>query len=151
MGQDGQTPEDRTVRRGKGRPKGSKNRKPKTPDNPPQIPTLYQRFPSRPDQTHQSPSLPPNIPKANSSTITETKRFHALRGKAEAALETLVSDTSCPPNVRAAAARTLLELVGAIGAKAPKHEADQGLDDGGLEPESLSLADIDRELRRLVT
>jgi hypothetical protein len=68
--------------------------------------------------------------------------------KAETALEVLVADDSCPPNVRAAAARTLLELVGAIGAKAPKHEADQGLDDG-LEPESLSLADIDRELRRL--
>ena len=44
--------------------------------------------------------------------------------------------------------RTLLELVGAIGARA-KGQADQELSDDGLEPESMSLADIDRAITLL--
>jgi hypothetical protein len=63
-------------------------------------------------------------------------------------LELLLDAESTPANVRAACARTLLELVGAIGAKA-RREEDQELNDAELEPELLSLADIDREIRRL--
>jgi hypothetical protein len=75
-------------------------------------------------------------------------RYRALRLKAEAALEVLVGDAGVPANVRASAARTLLELVGAIGARA-KGNTDQELSDDGLEPESMSLADIDRAITLL--
>ena len=68
--------------------------------------------------------------------------------KAEVALEALCDSPRTPPNVRAAAARTLLELVGAIGA-GRKRESDQEVSNGVLEPEALSLADIDRELKQL--
>jgi hypothetical protein len=71
-----------------------------------------------------------------------------LRLKAEVALENLLDEPTAPPNVRAAAARTLLELVGAIGARS-KREDDQGLRDDGFEPESMTLADIEREIDRL--
>jgi hypothetical protein len=71
-----------------------------------------------------------------------------LRLKAEAALEQLVTNTRTPANVRAASARTLLELVGAIGS-GRKREADQGVDGNGLEPETLTLDDIERELRQV--
>jgi hypothetical protein len=71
-----------------------------------------------------------------------------LRLKAEAALEELVANPRTPANVRAASARTLLELVGAIGS-GRKREADQGVDDNGLEPEMLSLDDIEREIGKL--
>jgi hypothetical protein len=71
-----------------------------------------------------------------------------LRLKAETALEQLCDNKRTPPNVRAAAARTLLELVGAIGA-GRKREEDQGASAEGLEPETLSLDDIDRELRKV--
>jgi hypothetical protein len=70
-----------------------------------------------------------------------------LRLKAEAALEQLCEGDSTPPNVRAAAARTLLELTGAIGAR--KREEDQSLAGSGLEPEALTIDDIDREITRL--
>jgi hypothetical protein len=137
-----------------GKSQGKQSRKspqPKNPDNKPpthSYPRIPTSFPMGPNPTNQSlanPSLA--IPHPN----LETAHYRGLRLKAEAALEQLLSEESVPPNVRAAAARTLLELVGAIGARAPKHEAEQGLDDAGLEPEGLSLADIDRELRRLVT
>jgi hypothetical protein len=71
-----------------------------------------------------------------------------LRLKAEAALEQLVTNEDTPPNVRAASARTLLELVGAIGS-GRKREADQDVSSNGLEPELLSLDDIERELRQV--
>jgi hypothetical protein len=71
-----------------------------------------------------------------------------LRLKAETALEKLLDEPAAPANVRASAARTLLELVGAIGAKA-KGASDQELNDKDLEPETMTLADIDRELQRL--
>jgi hypothetical protein len=75
-------------------------------------------------------------------------RYRALRLKAEAALEDLVVDPAVPPNVRAASARTLLELVGAIGS-GRKREQDQDLNGSGLEPELLSLDDINREIGKL--
>jgi hypothetical protein len=67
--------------------------------------------------------------------------------KAEAALEELCEAGSTPPNVRAAAARTLLELVGAIGAR--KREQDQEFTRDGLEPEAMTVDDIDREINKL--
>lgn len=67
--------------------------------------------------------------------------------KAEGALLELMEDKSSPPNVRAVAARTLLELAGAIGARR-KDQQDQGLADA-LDPDTLSLIDIDRELSKL--
>jgi hypothetical protein len=135
-----------------GKSKGKQSRKspqPKTPHHKPRthsypsIPTSFTMGPDPARQSLANPSL------ATPHPNPETARYRGLRLKAETALEQLLSEVSVPSNVRAAAARTLLELVGAIGAKAPKHEAEQGLDDNGLEPESLSLADIDRELRRL--
>jgi hypothetical protein len=68
--------------------------------------------------------------------------------KAEAALEQLVANPRTPANVRAASARTLLELVGAIGS-GRKREQDQDLNGNGLEPELLSLDDINREIGKL--
>ena len=74
--------------------------------------------------------------------------FSALRLKAIRALEKLCDSDRTPPNVRASAARTLLELVGAIGARS-KREEDQDLNSLALEPETMTLQDIDRELLRL--
>lgn len=76
----------------------------------------------------------------------ETAHYPRLRLKALAALEFLCENENTPANVRGAVARTLLEVVGVIGPKA-KHEQDQGLD--GLDPEQMTLADIDREIARL--
>lgn len=45
------------------------------------------------------------------------------------------------------AARTLLELVGAVGARAPKAREDN--EAGSLDPDMLSLEDIDREILKL--
>lgn len=143
MGANGQTQLNGSGKRPKGRPKGSRN-KPKQP------PTILHVSPTLPISLSRGPNpngrrLPVrNLAKPNSSTITKTKHYQRLRGKAETALEKLVSDVDTPSNVRVASARILLELVGAIGAKAPKHEQEQGLEDEGLEPETLSLADIER-------
>jgi hypothetical protein len=79
---------------------------------------------------------------------TREKTYERLRLKAEAALEKLVEAPGVPPNVRAAAVRTALELVGAIGARS-KDQRDQEDADGALDPESLSVADIDREIGKL--
>jgi hypothetical protein len=85
---------------------------------------------------------------ANNPVGTTTTRYLGLRLKAELALEKLLDEPAAPANVRASAARTLLELVGAIGVKA-KREGDQDLNDLSLEPETMTLQDIDRELLRL--
>ena len=85
------------------------------------------------------PDLPVN------STTTD---YISLRLKAVLALEKLLDDPAAPANVRASAARTLLELVGAIGGRV-KREEDQDLNDLSLEPETMTLQDIDRELLRL--
>ena len=76
----------------------------------------------------------------------ETTRNSALRDKAVAALEFLVGNSKTPPNVRAMVARTLLELVGAIG---PRSKGEQSQDVTSLEPEHLTLEAINRELARL--
>ena len=74
-----------------------------------------------------------------------------MRLKAEAALEKLIDPNEIvPPNVRAAAVRTALELVGAIGARA-KGQQDQDDMDADLDPETLSIEDIDRAIKGLVT
>jgi hypothetical protein len=75
-------------------------------------------------------------------------RYRRLRLKAEAALEVLISAKGVPPNVRAAAVRTALELVGAIGSKA-KSQRDQDDRADDLDPETLSIEDIDRAIREL--
>ena len=76
------------------------------------------------------------------------QKYSRLRVKAEAALEMLLDTPSVPPNVRAAAIRTALELVGAIGAKA-KGQQDQYDSDGELDPEMLTIEAIDREIAKL--
>lgn len=53
-----------------------------------------------------------------------------------------------PANVRASAVRTALELVGAIGARS-KDQRDQEDKDTMLDPETLSIEDIDREIAKL--
>jgi hypothetical protein len=86
--------------------------------------------------------------KPNFSVTSTPTDYLSLRLKAVLALEKLLDDPAAPANVRASAARTLLELVGAIGGRA-KREGDQDLNDLSLEPETMSLQDIDRELLRL--
>jgi hypothetical protein len=78
-------------------------------------------------------------------SLAETS-YITLRLKAEAALLQLLSADSTPPNVRAAAVRTALELVGAIGVRS-KDQDSRGSQ--GLEPEGLTLETIDREIDRL--
>jgi hypothetical protein len=74
--------------------------------------------------------------------------YSGLRLKAEAALEKLITAPGVPANVRASAVRTALELVGAIGARS-KDQRDQEDADAALDPESLTVADIDREIGKL--
>ena len=76
------------------------------------------------------------------------KSYRRLRLKAEAALELLITANGVPANVRAAAVRTALELVGAIGAKA-KAQEEQELSGDELDPETLTIEGIDREIHRL--
>ena len=67
--------------------------------------------------------------------------------KAEAALEALCEQGSgAPPNVVASAARTILELTGAIGRRNREPDQDDRMLD--LEPEGLSLDAIEEEIRR---
>jgi hypothetical protein len=79
---------------------------------------------------------------------TREKIYGRLRLKAEAALEILIEAPGVPANVRASAVRTALELVGAIGARS-KDQRDQEDADGVLDPERLTVADIDREIDKL--
>jgi hypothetical protein len=81
-------------------------------------------------------------------TNSQAERYTALRLKAEAALELLVNAPGVPANVRAAAVRTALELVGAIGARS-KDQRDQEDSADDLDPERLSIEDIDREIDKL--
>ena len=74
--------------------------------------------------------------------------YRRLRLKAEAALELLITAKGVPANVRASAVRTALELVGAIGAKA-KAQEEQELSGDELDPETLTIEGIDREIHRL--
>lgn len=74
--------------------------------------------------------------------------YLGLRLKAEAALELLITAKGVPANVRASAVRTALELVGAIGSKA-KGQQDQEDSASDLDPERLSVEDIDREIAKL--
>ena len=81
--------------------------------------------------------------------IDETdSRYRRLRLKAETALELLIIAKGVPANVRASAVRTALELVGAIGARS-KDQRDQEDSSAELDPERLSVADIDREIAKL--
>jgi hypothetical protein len=66
----------------------------------------------------------------------------ALRQVAQDALIALVLSDTTPAAVKAACARTLLELCGAIGSR--RAEFDDGAD-----PETMSLADIDKRLKVL--
>ena len=79
---------------------------------------------------------------------TRDKIYERLRLKAEAALELLITAKGVPANVRASAVRTALELVGAIGARS-KEQRDQEDSGADLDPERLSIADIDREISKL--
>lgn len=76
------------------------------------------------------------------------KRYFGLRLKAEAALELLVTAPGVPANVRASAVRTALELVGAIGSKA-KDQQEQELTGDDLDPETLTIEGIDKEIAKL--
>ena len=79
---------------------------------------------------------------------TRDKIYSRLRLKAEAALEKLIEAPGVPPNVRASAVRTALELVGAIGSRS-KDQRDQEDRADELDPERLSVEDIDREINKL--
>ncbi|HEY1433216.1 MAG TPA: hypothetical protein VGF39_16540 [Stellaceae bacterium] len=57
----------------------------------------------------------------------------------------MTKGSGAPPNVIAAAARTLLELAGALGRN---REPDQEDSPGDLDPESLTLEEIEREILR---
>ena len=89
-----------------------------------------------------------SLASANVAAADETRNYSGLRLKAEAALELLITAPGVPANVRASAVRTALELVGAIGARS-KDQRDQEDADAALDPESLSVADIDREIGKL--
>jgi hypothetical protein len=78
----------------------------------------------------------------------QIQRYSALRLKAEAALEILITANGVPANVRASAVRTALELVGAIGVRS-KEQRDQEDRGDDLDPERLSIEDIDREIGKL--
>jgi hypothetical protein len=75
------------------------------------------------------------------------ERYARLRRDAEDALGKIVADIGSPANVRAQAARTLLELVGAMGPRAIAEAASDA--ESELEPASMTLADIDAEIARL--
>ena len=75
----------------------------------------------------------------NSSIISTVEIYRRLRLKAEAALEKLIEAPGVPPNVRAAAVRTALELTGAIGPRS-KDQRDQEDRADELDPERLSIA-----------
>ena len=79
---------------------------------------------------------------------TRNKIYERLRLRAEAALERLVEAPGVPANVRASAVRTALELVGAIGTRS-KEQRDQEDSATDLDPERLTVADIDREIGKL--
>jgi hypothetical protein len=79
---------------------------------------------------------------------TRDKIYERLRLKAEAALEKLIEAPGVPANVRASAVRTALELVGVIGVRS-KDQRDQEDADGVLDPERLTVEDIDREIHKL--
>jgi hypothetical protein len=82
------------------------------------------------------------------AAVGEPRKYFRLRLKAEAALELLVTAPGVPANVRASAVRTALELVGAIGARS-KDQRDQEDAATDLDPERLSVEDIDREIAKL--
>lgn len=66
----------------------------------------------------------------------------ALKAASIAALHEICLDKTAPSAARAACARTLLELVGAIGAKAPPKRDPDTLD-------ALSRAEIETRLKRI--
>lgn len=74
--------------------------------------------------------------------------YRRLRLKAERALSVLIDAPGVPPNVRSAAIRTALELVGAIGvrSKDQRNNDEEGLE---LDPERLTVEEIDREIHKL--
>jgi hypothetical protein len=76
------------------------------------------------------------------------KRYRRLRLKAEHALSVLIDAPGVPANVRSAAIRTALELVGAIGGRS-KEQREQEDADGIFDPERLTVEDIDREINKL--
>jgi hypothetical protein len=100
------------------------------------------------DADRQGVDLTAGLRDADSSIKSTGEIYRRLRLKAEAALEILIEAPGVPANVRAAAVRTALELVGAIGSKA-KGQQDQDDRVGDLDPETLSIEDIDRAIQEL--
>ena len=83
------------------------------------------------------------------ASVDETNsRYRRLRLKAERALSVLIDAPGVPANVRSAAIRTALELVGAIGARS-KDQRNTDESDLELDPERLTVEDIDREIGKL--
>ena len=79
---------------------------------------------------------------------TRKKLYERLRLKAEQALSVLIDAPGVPANVRSAAIRTALELVGAIGVRS-KDQRNTDEDNLELDPERLTIEDIDREIGKL--
>ena len=107
------------------------------------------------NQPSQRPNCPQSLPKRQPTTANEThpsleypsleKRYQTLRLKAERSLGVLVVSEDTPAAVRLAAARLALELCGAIG----KRQSNQDDRDAELDPDSLTLESIERELGKL--
>lgn len=74
-------------------------------------------------------------------------RYQGLQRMAEDALGKLVQSDTTPATVRAQAARTLLELTGALGRRSVA-AADDGPDD--FDPSRMTLGELDTELGQLL-
>jgi hypothetical protein len=94
------------------------------------------------------PSLGHGCLADSGETDNQETRYGRLRLKAERALSVLIDAPAVPANVRSAAIRTALELVGAIGVRS-KNQQNNDENDLELDPERLTVEDIDREIYKL--
>ena len=113
MGQMGNPPANRTVSSRKSRNQGQNSRKRPTSTNSPTRTSKNPPIPiSKPMDTRPFDQSLANNRLDPTHQTDQTEKYRTLRLKAEAALERLVDAEATPANVRASAARTLLELVG---------------------------------------
>jgi hypothetical protein len=148
MGARGSAAKDGKVSRSPGRTKGRRSRRaiPASADRIAQVAGVSEGQRLDADADREGVDLATGLREPNSSIISTVEIYRRLRWKAEAALEKLVEAPGVPANVRAAAVRTALELVGAIGSRA-KDQRDQEDRADDLDPEQLSIEDIDREIK----
>jgi hypothetical protein len=150
MGARGQALKDRKVSRPPGRAKSRRSRRTiaAPADRNAQIAGVPEGGSMDADEACEGVDLAVGLREPNSSIISTVEIYRRLRLKAETALEKLITAPGVPANVRAAAVRTALELVGAIGPRS-KDQRDQEDSADELDPERLSIEDIDREIGKL--